>query len=812
MSNNRLERDIFGGSDSELSSEEEDLQEERHERRRASPSAQARRGDYDSSGDSADDYVQEKQVKKKKFRRHDDEVDGRQLERKRKRKPVVEQDLDSLPPEQVRRLQVQMKIDAIVKAKKNNRPKKRKKDAEEDVLDRFADEEVSQLREDMLRAAAEDDDANREKLPATSKLKLLPRVKEVLQKSSLVQSIMDNNLLEGVRRWLEPLPDRSLPALNIQTFFFEQLSKMYIDTNSLKESGLGRVVLFYTKCKRATAPVARMANELVSAWSRPIIKRSASYRDRLIPTAPDTEDAGTQRAPERLNTILARAKESEKNRVRKNAVMIPNSQLGTYTVAPRVNANNLRNNASVDNDIERRRRAADRMRSLMRKGNAASGLPPPGQNQGDKDKDKSKEQKKKWEPPVPTRVGKKKRHGPKAASKLPPVFPTTRCRLKLLKMERIKDYLLLEEEYIQNQERLRPESAREEKNEEDRTKVDDLRGTPMAVGTLEEIIDDDHAIVSTSSGPEFYVAIMSFVDKDRLEPGCSVLLHHKTQAIVGVLEDDTDPMVSVMKLDKAPTESYADIGGLDQQIQEIKESVELPLTHPELYEEMGIKPPKGVILYGVPGTGKTLLAKAVANQTSATFLRVVGSELIQKYLGDGPKLVRELFRVAEEHAPSIVFIDEIDAIGTKRYDSTSGGEREIQRTMLELLNQLDGFDTRGDVKVIMATNRIESLDPALIRPGRIDRKIEFPLPDVKTKRHIFRLHTSRMSLNEDVDLEEFVMTKDDLSGADIKAVCTEAGLLALRERRMRVTKADFTTAREKVLYRKNEGTPEGLYL
>jgi len=290
-----------------------------------------------------------------------------------------------------------------------------------------------------------------------------------------------------------------------------------------------------------------------------------------------------------------------------------------------------------------------------------------------------------------------------------------------------------------------------------------------------------------------------------------VLLHHKNQAVVGVLQDE-DPMVSVMKLDKAPTETYADIGGLENQIQEIKESVELPLTHPELYEEMGIRPPKGVILYGVPGTGKTLLAKAVANQTSATFLRVVGSELIQKYLGDGPKLVRELFRVAEEHAPSIVFIDEIDAIGTKRYESTSGGEREIQRTMLELLNQLDGFDTRGDVKVIMATNRIESLDPALIRPGRIDRKIEFPLPDVKTKRHIFRLHTSRMSLAGDVDLEEYVMAKDDLSGADIKAICTEAGLMALRERRMRVNKADFTTAREKVLYQKTEGTPEGLYL
>jgi len=283
-------------------------------------------------------------------------------------------------------------------------------------------------------------------------------------------------------------------------------------------------------------------------------------------------------------------------------------------------------------------------------------------------------------------------------------------------------------------------------------------------------------------------------------------------AVVGVLSDDVDPMVNVMKLEKAPQETYADIGGLDQQIQEIKESVELPLTHPEYYEEMGIKPPKGVILYGPPGTGKTLLAKAVANQTSATFLRVVGSELIQKYLGDGPKLVRELFRVAEEHAPAIVFIDEIDAVGTKRYDSNSGGEREIQRTMLELLNQLDGFDGRGDVKVIMATNRIETLDPALIRPGRIDRKIEFPLPDEKTKRRIFNIHTSRMTLSDDVDFNELVLAKDDLSGADIKAICTEAGLMALRERRMRVTAEDFRQSKDNVLYRKKEGTPEGLYL
>jgi len=439
-------------------------------------------------------------------------------------------------------------------------------------------------------------------------------------------------------------------------------------------------------------------------------------------------------------------------------------------------------------------------------GNQQSGA---GGEGGGKKNDKG--EKKKYEPPVPTRVGKKRKRvkGPDTASKLPAVTPHTKCKLKLLKQERIKDYLLMEEEFIRNQERLKPQ---EEKNEEERSKVDDLRGTPMSVGSLEEIIDDNHAIVSTSVGSEHYVSILSFVDKDQLEPGCSVLLNHKVHAVVGVLSDDTDPMVTVMKLEKAPQETYADIGGLDQQIQEIKESVELPLTHPEYYEEMGIKPPKGVILYGPPGTGKTLLAKAVANQTSATFLRVVGSELIQKYLGDGPKLVRELFRVAEEHSPSIVFIDEIDAVGTKRYDSNSGGEREIQRTMLELLNQLDGFDSRGEVKVVMATNRIESLDPALIRPGRIDRKIEFPLPDEKTKRRIFNIHTGKMTLADDVNIEEYIMSKDDLSGADIKAICTEAGLMALRERRMRVTDEDFKKSKENVLYRKNEGTPEGLYL
>jgi 26S proteasome regulatory subunit T2 len=355
----------------------------------------------------------------------------------------------------------------------------------------------------------------------------------------------------------------------------------------------------------------------------------------------------------------------------------------------------------------------------------------------------------KYEPPPQptTRIGRKKRKqaGPNAAAKLPNIYPTARCKLRYLRMQRIHDHLLLEEEYVENQERLRktraataqqPSSAPADsdaldRNADERSRVDDMRGSPMGVGNLEELIDDDHAIVSSATGPEYYVSIMSFVDKDLLEPGASVLLHHKSVSVVGVLTDDADPLVSVMKLDKAPTESYADIGGLEQQIQEVREAVELPLLHPELYEEMGIKPPKGVILYGAPGTGKTLLAKAVANQTSATFLRIVGSELIQKYLGDGPRLVRQLFQVAAEHAPSIVFIDEIDAVGTKRYESTSGGEREIQRTMLELLNQLDGFDDRGDVKVIMATNKIETLDPALIRPGRIDRKILFENPDRK---------------------------------------------------------------------------------
>ena len=427
--------------------------------------------------------------------------------------------------------------------------------------------------------------------------------------------------------------------------------------------------------------------------------------------------------------------------------------------------------------------------------------------------DKKKDPKKPMQKPAPSLVHlgkkKKKKKGVETASKLPTITPTTKCLLRMRKAERIKDYLLMEEEYIKTQNANKePDNAKED---EEKNTIDLLRGSPVIIGTLEEIITEDHAIVEVS-GSEFYVKILSIVDKEQLELGCSVLVRENTYNIVGVLADEADPLLSVMKVDKAPTETYGDVGGLETQIREIKEAVELPLTHPELYEEVGIKPPKGVILYGEPGTGKTLLAKAVANETSATFFRVVGSELVQKYSGEGPKLVRELFRLAEEHSPSIVFIDEIDAIGHKRVETSSGGKREVQRTMLELLNQLDGFDTSTEVKVILATNRIESLDPALIRPGRIDRKIYFPFPDTSTKRRIFQIHTAKMTMAENVDLEEFIMSKDELSGADIKAIATEAGLLALRERRKQVSQEDFRTAKEKVLYKKKGMISESLYI
>ena len=404
---------------------------------------------------------------------------------------------------------------------------------------------------------------------------------------------------------------------------------------------------------------------------------------------------------------------------------------------------------------------------------------------------------------------KKNRNGAGLANKIPTVNPATKCKLRYVQLQRVYDYLQIENEYIKN----RIEAKKNEvANENDEITIESIRGSPLTICTVEEIIDDDNVIISIKGILEYLVGVASFVDRDLLEPGVSVFVTNTSMFVVGIVQENTNSSVDVMRVEKAPVETYADIGGLDEQIMEIKEAVELPLTHPELYDEIGVKPPKGVILYGEPGTGKTLLAKAVANKTSATFLRLVGSELVQKYAGEGPKLVRDIFRTARDMAPSIVFIDEIDSIGTKRYDADSSGAREVQRTMLELLNQLDGFDDRGDVKVIMATNRIETLDPALLRPGRIDRKIKLPLPNAESKKRIFAIHTSKMSLDSDVNLDAIIQAKDDLSGADIRSICMEAGMIALKERRMKVNMNDFEEAKKKTLFLKNSKEPEGLYL
>merc|ERR1711937_944499 len=242
-------------------------------------------------------------------------------------------------------------------------------------------------------------------------------------------------------------------------------------------------------------------------------------------------------------------------------------------------------------------------------------------------------------------------------------------------------------------------------------------------------------------------------------------------------------MGTVQLMSEKPNVSYKDIGGMDVQKQEVREAIELPLIQHNLYTQIGIDPPRGVLLYGPPGTGKTMMAKAVANSSSATFISMVGSEFVQKYLGEGPRMVRDVFRLAKENSPAIIFIDEIDAIATKRFDAQTGADREVQRVLLELLNQMDGFDQETNVKVIMATNRADCLDPALLRPGRLDRKIEFPNPDRRQKRMVFGACTAKMNLADDVDLEDFVARPDKISGADINAICQEAGMQAVRRNR-----------------------------
>merc|ERR1712086_894649 len=357
---------------------------------------------------------------------------------------------------------------------------------------------------------------------------------------------------------------------------------------------------------------------------------------------------------------------------------------------------------------------------------------------------------------------------------------------KYKKLQQQLEFLQVQEEYIKDEMgNLKRELVRAQEE------VKRIQSVPLVIGQFLEAVDQNTGIVGSTTGSNYYVRILSTLDRELLKPSASVALHRHSNAVVDVLPPEADSSISMLGADEKPNVSYNDIGGADQQKQEIREAVELPLTHHELYAQIGIDPPRGVLLYGPPGTGKTMLAKAVANQTTAAFIRVVGSEFVQKYLGEGPRMVRDVFRLAKEHAPAIIFIDEIDAIATKRFDANTGADREVQRILMELLNQMDGFDQTVNVKVIMATNRPDTLDPALLRPGRLDRKIEFPLPDRRQKRLIFSTITAKMNLSEEVDLEDYVARPDRISGADINAICQEAGMLAVRKNRYLILNKDF---------------------
>merc|ERR1711976_222159 len=325
-----------------------------------------------------------------------------------------------------------------------------------------------------------------------------------------------------------------------------------------------------------------------------------------------------------------------------------------------------------------------------------------------------------------------------------------------------------------------------------------IQSVPLIMGQFVEMVNKEYAVVNATND-QFYVRVLSTLNREKLFTDCSVGLHKHSHSIVEILPPEADSSANSLTILEKPNVKYTDIGGLDTQKQEIKEAIELPLLKTNLYTQIGIDPPTGVLLYGPPGTGKTMIAKAVANGTDATFIQVVGSEFAQKYLGEGPRMVRDIFRLAREHSPSIIFIDEVDAIATKRFDAQTGADREVQRILLELLNQMDGFDQTTTVKVIMATNRPDTLDPALLRPGRLDRKIEFPHPDRRQKRLIFQVCTQKMNLGIDVDLERYITRSEtNFSAADISNICQEAGLQAVRNNRYVVMSYDFEKAFEKV--------------
>ncbi|WP_336361218.1 proteasome-activating nucleotidase Pan1 [Haladaptatus sp. ZSTT2] len=323
-----------------------------------------------------------------------------------------------------------------------------------------------------------------------------------------------------------------------------------------------------------------------------------------------------------------------------------------------------------------------------------------------------------------------------------------------------------------------------------------LKQSPLFIATIQEITEKGVVIKQHGNNQE---ALTEVTDEmlDQIEPGTRVAVNNSL-SIVKTLDDETDVRARVMQVEHKPDVTYEDIGGLEEQLNEVRETVEMPLESPEMFEQVGIQPPSGVLLYGPPGTGKTLLAKAVANQTNATFIKMAGSELVHKFIGEGAKLVRDLFQVARDHEPAVIFIDEIDAIASKRTDSKTSGDAEVQRTMMQLLSEMDGFEERGEIRIIAATNRFDMLDRAILRPGRFDRLIEVPKPGPEGREKIFEIHTRKMNVDDDVDFSNLAEVTNNASGADIRAICTEAGMFAIRDGRTNVAMKDFQDAWAKI--------------
>ncbi|KAJ3299764.1 26S proteasome regulatory subunit 7 [Borealophlyctis nickersoniae] len=340
---------------------------------------------------------------------------------------------------------------------------------------------------------------------------------------------------------------------------------------------------------------------------------------------------------------------------------------------------------------------------------------------------------------------------------------------------------------------------------------------PLQVARCTKIIqagegEDAKYVINVKQIAKFVVGLGERVAPTDIEEGMRVGVDRNKYQIQIPLPPKIDPSVTMMQVEEKPDITYADVGGCKEQIEKLREVVEMPLLQPERFVNLGIDPPKGVLLYGPPGTGKTLSARAVANRTDATFIRVIGSELVQKYVGEGARMVRELFEMARTKKACIIFFDEVDAIGGARFDDGAGGDNEVQRTMLELINQLDGFDARGNIKVLMATNRPDTLDPALLRPGRLDRKVEYNLPDLEGRAHILKIHARSMSVERDIRYELIARLCPNATGAELRSVCTEAGMFAIRARRKVATEKDFLESVNKVIksYAKFSATPRYL--